>query len=218
MELSKAQIYQLPKHYKIHLINGITGTKAANLIGTKDCEGQENLGVFSSVIHLGSDPALIGFVLRQGNVPRHTFENILQQQLYTINHIHSGIYAQAHQTSAKFPKSVSEFDAVGLTPQYIDGLDVPFVLEAKIKMALSLQEVVEIKSNGTRLIIGEIIYLIAPDDCVYKHGFIDLQKAESMSISGLDAYYDLSFNSRLAYAEEGKALSKISKNSNGKQA
>ena len=35
MFLNEEKINELPKHYRIHLINGITGTKAANLIATK---------------------------------------------------------------------------------------------------------------------------------------------------------------------------------------
>jgi hypothetical protein len=42
-------------------------------------------------------------------------ENILETNFYTINHINKSSYKKAHQTSARYPKEVSEFEAVGLT-------------------------------------------------------------------------------------------------------
>ena len=84
MFFNEEKINELPKDYRIHLINGITGTKAANLIATKSKSGLENVAVFSSVLHLGSEPALIGFVLRQGKVERHTYENILETKFYFL--------------------------------------------------------------------------------------------------------------------------------------
>lgn len=217
MNLKEKDINQLPKHKKIHLINGITGTKAANLIGTVNENGQENLAVFSSVIHIGSDPALVAFVLRQGKVARHTYENIVQTKFYTINHIHKGIYKQAHQSSAKYEEGESEFDATNLVSEYIDNFPAPYVKEAKIKFALELQEIVPIKSNGTQLIVGKIKEIHIPDDLVFEHGFIDLEKAGTLTLSGLDGYYELNLLARLSYAETHLDIKEIKKDSNGKQ-
>ena len=71
------------KVYRLNLINSVTGYKSANLIGSQSLDGKENLAIFSSVIHLGSNPALIGFILRPTTVPRHTYSNIKSCLLYT---------------------------------------------------------------------------------------------------------------------------------------
>ncbi len=42
----------------------MTGIKPANLIGTISKNQVSSLAIFSSVVHLGSNPALLGFVLR----------------------------------------------------------------------------------------------------------------------------------------------------------
>lgn len=216
MYLNQEKINELAKHYRIHLLNGITGTKAANLIATKSINGLENLAVFSSVIHLGSDPALIGFVLRQGKVERHTFENIVETKYYTINHINEKIYQKAHHTSAKFPRESSEFLAVGLNCIYLNNFYAPYVEESIIKFGLKLQEIIEIKSNLTKLIIGEITDIHIPQNCVHEHGFVNLQNAGSMSIGGLDAYYNLELQARLSYAETNETPKRIDLNNNGK--
>ncbi len=54
-------IQGLEKVYKINLINSCSGFKSANLLGSISKEGISNVAVFSSVTHLGSNPANIGF-------------------------------------------------------------------------------------------------------------------------------------------------------------
>ncbi|MFY8008583.1 MAG: flavin oxidoreductase, partial [Flavobacterium sp.] len=66
----------LSKIHRLNLINSCTGYKSANLIGTKSPNGIPNVAVFSSVTHLGSSPALLGFILRPNVVPRNTYNNI----------------------------------------------------------------------------------------------------------------------------------------------
>lgn len=90
---------------RVKLINSVVGYKSANLIGTVDAEGNENLSIVSSVIHLGSSPALIGFISRPHSVERHTLENIISSGYYTINAVSADIALQAHQTSARYEKT-----------------------------------------------------------------------------------------------------------------
>ena len=62
MHLTLEDIRQLEKRHRANLINSITGVKSANLIGTRNKEGNTNLSIVSSVVHLGSNPALIGYI------------------------------------------------------------------------------------------------------------------------------------------------------------
>jgi hypothetical protein len=83
--ITAADIKAFEKLYRLNLVNAITGYKPANLIGTADGAGATNLAIFSSVVHLGSDPPLLGMVTRPTSVPRHTYENIQASGCYTIN-------------------------------------------------------------------------------------------------------------------------------------
>ena len=74
--LSKEEFDDLQKFYRINLINSCTGYKSANLLGSISSEGVENVSVFSSITHLGSNPAMLGYILRPTTVPRDTFKNI----------------------------------------------------------------------------------------------------------------------------------------------
>lgn len=203
MITSKNDILHFEKLYRTNFVNSLSGFKSANLIGTISKEGKTNLAIFSSVIHVGANPPLIGMLIRPDSVPRHTYSNIKETNYFTINHINKDIYQKAHQTSARYDKDVSEFDECGLTPEYSDTIKAPYVRESKIKIGCRLVEEHEIKSNGTIFIVGEILEVILPDDIVGEDGFIDIEKAGTIAISGLDSYHETKRISRLSYAKPG---------------
>jgi flavin reductase (DIM6/NTAB) family NADH-FMN oxidoreductase RutF len=189
---------------RVAFMNSLSGFKSASLIGTIDNKNNTNLAIFSSVIHLGSNPALIGFINRPDTVDRHTFENILQSNCFTINHIKKSIYKLAHQTSARYSKDVSEFTATGLTPQFQNNFKAPFVQESHIKYGLEFIEKHDIKINGTILVIGKVIDVILPESCLLSDGTIDIEMAETIAISGLDSYHTTNKIARLSYAKIDK--------------
>ena len=63
-KITREEIEGYEKLYRVNLINSIKGFGAANLIGSKDEAGKSNVAIFSSVTHLGSSPALFGFIVR----------------------------------------------------------------------------------------------------------------------------------------------------------
>ncbi|NHF61054.1 flavin oxidoreductase [Flavobacteriaceae bacterium TP-CH-4] len=201
MHYTKVAIEQLDSIQRLKIINAVSGVKPANLIGTVSSSGVTNLGVFNSVFHLGSNPPLQGFILRPtGEVPRHTYENLLQNGQYTINHIHNGIIEQAHYTSAKFKAEVSEFRECGLTEEYIDGFEAPFVKESHLKMGMYFKEAIPIELNDTWLIIGEIQHLVLPPEVFGEEDDVDLAAIDTVGISGLNTYYSLKKLRRFPYA------------------
>lgn len=189
---------------RLTLINSITGFKSGNLIGTQNKAGLTNLAMFSSAVHIGSDPALIGVVTRpivpDGKTSRHTYDNIKNTGFYTLNHVSLDIAEHAHQASASYPDGVSEFEATGLTPQYLGLKEAPYVLESPIKMGLEYVEEYFIQANQTILLIGKVLELIIPDDCLDEQGNLDLGRAGTVAVSGLDTYHSTTMEKRLPYA------------------
>lgn len=186
--IKRKEIDQMDKVFRLNLINSISGYKSANLIGSNGQNG-DNLAVFSSVIHLGSNPPLLGFIMRPATVPRHTLSNIRENKYYTINHIHSKLIERAHYTSAKFQENESEFDACQIEKQDIEGFSAPFVKESTIKMGMKLVEEVPIAVNGTILIIGEIEFILVDQNCIEENGQLNLNHADIACISGLNRYH-----------------------------
>lgn len=202
MDYTTEQLAGLDRITNLKLINSITGIKPANLIGTADEEGNTNLAVFSSVVHLGSRPPLLGMIARpQTEEVGHTLDNIRATGEYTINHIGPSFIEKAHYTSAKFKREESEFDRCGLTPEFVEGIKAPFVDESEIKMALRLKEIIPIEFNGTSLVIGEIIWIRFPE-AFWVDGDVDLEKSQSMGISGLNTYYSLKKEDWFPYARK----------------
>ena len=192
-------INQLQHLYKINLINSCAGYKSANLIATKSADDKTNLAIFSSVIHLGSSPPLLGFILRPTSVPRDTYENIKDTGYYTINHIHEKIIKDAHHTSAKYDRSISEFDVTNLNTDYKDSFYAPFVKNSPIQIAMKHLEDYKIKANNTKLVIGEIQGLYIEESLLEDDGFINLSKGAIVTINGLDGYAIPNLKERLEY-------------------
>jgi flavin reductase (DIM6/NTAB) family NADH-FMN oxidoreductase RutF len=201
MHLTKEDIKHIERIKRLNIINAITGIKPANLIGTISNKGETNLAIFSSVVHLGSNPALLGFVVRPSTEERrHTLENIRENGFYTINHVHEQFVERAHFTSAKFEKEESEFEKCALTEEYLTGFKAPFVKESQFKMGMRFVQSVPIEINGTLLMIGEIEHLVLPDDALNKEGYIDLSKSKSIGISGLNRYYEVKLLDEFPFA------------------
>lgn len=202
-EFTNKEIVDMDMYYRIQLINSIGGFKSICLIGSKNGQEQSNVGIFNSVFHLGSAPALYGFVCRPANRERHTLENILETKSYTINQVHHSFYNQAHQTSAKYQREVSEFEKVNLSEEYIGDIHAPFVKESKIKFGLELAETHDMMNKNT-IIIGRVVHVKVEEKLLDEKGFIQLDNAGTITGSGCDAYYETNFLQRLPYARPGQ--------------
>lgn len=197
--ITNKDIKEMSHVYRLNLINSINGYKAANLIGTKGVNG-ENLAIISSVIHLGSNPPLLGFIMRPTTVGRDTYRNIIENGAYTINHVHTKIVEKAHYTSANLEFGVSEFEKCKLTPQYKNDFIAPYVEESNIQVGMSLVEEIPIPSNGTILMVGKIEEIHIHDSIIAENGQVDLNAADTAAISGLNRYHKVEQVAQFPYA------------------
>lgn len=201
IQISYTELMEMEQRKRAHLINSVGGFKSVCLVGTADNSGKTNLAIFSSIVHIGANPPLICFIMRPDSVERHTLHNILETGVYTINHINENIYRQAHQTSARYPKNISEFDATGLTSEYKNDFKAPFVEESLIQLAVKFKERIDLTINNTIMIIGEINQMYLPGDCLHEDGYVDIEKAGTISCTGLDSYHTTQRLQRLRYAK-----------------
>lgn len=200
MQFSQEDIESLNKIKRLNLINSVTGIKPANLVGTFS-QKNSNLAIISSVVHLSSNPPLLSFMLRPDHkVPRHTFENIKETGVFTINNITNDFIDNAHYTSAKFDREISEFEQCNLTEEYLFNFKAPFVKESNLKLGMKYIESVFIKSSDTVMVIGQIEHIEVSDIALEENGCINLETLGSVGISGLNSYYDLSKVKDIPYA------------------
>ncbi len=201
IEYSSKDILALEQRYRAMFVNSLGGFKSLSLIGTRNRNGQSNLAVFNSFVHIGANPPLFGFIVRPDSVERHTLNNILETRIFTVNHVRKEFYTAAHQTSARYPEDVSEFEATGLTEENKPGYYAPFVAESHIKIGASFRQKIDIALNGTIMILAEIMYISMPEDALMPDGFVDLEKAGTITCAGLDSYHSTERISRLTYAK-----------------
>ncbi len=201
MQVTNKELMQMEQRERAHLINSVGGFKSVCLIGTVDVSGQTNLAIFNSIVHIGANPPLISFIMRPDSVERHTLSNILSVGYYTINHLNETIYRQAHQTSARYPKEVSEFDSTGLTPKYKNDFKAPYVKESNVQLGIEFKERINLSINNTIMIIGEIKEMYFPADCLQVDGYLDIEKAGTIACTGLDSYHSTNRIERLPYAK-----------------
>lgn len=199
--LTQADLAKLPSRYRAHLINSLSGFKSANLLASADTLGRTNLAMISSVVHLGADPALMGYITRPQTVTRHSVENIVATGVYTLNQVNSLMLPAAHQCGAKYPREVSEFSATGLTEGYVAGFAAPYVQQSALSIGLRLVEKVPIKHNGTELVIGQVEWVRLPSAVIAEDGYVALELLDTVAVSGLDGYHRTQRIARYSYPE-----------------
>lgn len=191
MQLTRKELEESERKWRLNLINSISGIKPANLIGTRSTDGEDNVAIFSSVVHLGSNPAQLGFIARpQTDRVHDTFRNIRETGFYTINHITDTFIERAHYTSAKLPREESEFDRMKIEKELINEFPAPFVKNSPVKIGMKLFESIPLP-NGCTFIIGSVELVSFPDKAINDLGQLDLTDSKSVGISGLNTYYNL---------------------------
>jgi flavin reductase (DIM6/NTAB) family NADH-FMN oxidoreductase RutF len=185
------------------------GFKSANLIGTISNDGVYNLAVFSSITHLGSDPALLGFILRPTTVFRHTYSNIKETNYFTINAITESIIEKAHQTSANYAPEINEFEVTEIEMELKDNVQVPFVKSSPVQLLCKYLNEYVIQENGTIHVIASIEKIFVREEMLSADYWIQLDRGNIVTINGLDGYSKTELINRFAYARVGKPLEKL---------
>ena len=198
---SLSVLQTLDRFTRANFINSLSGFKSLSLIGTVNGKGVSNLAVFSNIVHLGADPALIGFINRPLSAAPHTLQNIQETGIYTVNLVTELMYKQAHQTSAKYPDGVSEFEMTCLTAEFKEGYIAPFVAESPVQYVLKFEQVMPIELNNTFLVIGSLQEAYVPADIQEEDGFLDLAKAGILTSLGTSGYYKTEKINNLPYAK-----------------
>ena len=198
------------RFFRGNFVNSLSGFKSVSLIGTINNDGLPNVAIFSNIVHIGANPALIGFVNRPRAAAPHTIGNIETNGQYTINHLHPAIIEAAHQTSARYPLEENEFSATGLTAVYKPGCIAPFVAESNIQYSMELMEIIPITHNDTYFVIGAVQDVFLHDESIVQpDGFIAIEHAGSITSLGVDAYYNVQRIARYAYAKPNKNPERI---------
>ncbi len=178
----------------------LEGLRSPVAVGTYDGSEGLNLAVFNSMTHIGARPPLLALVFRPLTVERHTYDNLKATGVYTINHLAAAHVDALHQTSAKYPAGVSEFDAVGLTA-VSSAAGAPYVQEASVSMQLRFVEEHHVAANDCVIVIGAVEELRIVDTASFGESRLDWTSQAALVVSGLYNYYDVSHRVTKPYAK-----------------
>ncbi|AXT60765.1 flavin oxidoreductase [Aquimarina sp. AD10] len=195
------QLKELPSRYRANLMNSCTGYKPCNIIATKSKNGTTNAAIFNSIVHIGSNPPMIGFIVRPTTVPRNTYKNIRETDFFTINQVSEHMIKDAHHTAAKYDEDVSEFEKTNLNELFLDNFYPPYVQDSPIKLGCKYVNEYLIKENDTILVIGSVEHLYINNDYIHTDGWVQLDKAQTVASIGLDGYALPTLLDRFAYAK-----------------
>ncbi|MGR6087887.1 MAG: flavin reductase family protein [Arcticibacter sp.] len=199
--ISQIELGEMNSRKRGMLMNSLAGYRPVILVGTDSPEGIANLAIFNSLIHFGADPALWGLVCRPNAEERDTVRNISANGKYTLNFIHVSERQKAHQTSAKYGATVSEFDTCCFEKEFKIGCGAPFVKNAIVKIEMDSVTTIPIPLNGTSILIGKPLNIHLPTGMVGTDGFADLTGAGVLGCQGLDAYLSATLLERFPYAQ-----------------
>ena len=181
---------KIDKHFRANLINSVIGVKQASLIGTVGSNGISNLALFSSTVHLGSNPPLVAIFSRpEGDAPKQTLNNIIDIKDYSINHVNKSIINRAHSCSFKFTSEESEFTECNLSEEYIVNCKAPIVKESNVSFAVRYQRYLSIQDNGVIMVIGKIKSIFVNEGIIQDNGEIDFNQSSSIGVAGNNTYY-----------------------------
>jgi flavin reductase (DIM6/NTAB) family NADH-FMN oxidoreductase RutF len=200
--ISKEAIARMEKVPRLNLVNSCTGYKSTNLIATKSIDGQSNVAIFSSVTHLGSEPPLIGFIMRPTTVPRDTYKNIKETGYFSVNHVTVDMIEDAHHTSANYDLGISEFNKTNLEKEYKTDIEIPFVKGSPVQLYCKYVNEYYIKENDTLHIVASIEELFFDEELQHEDGWLQIDKGNVIALNGLDGYCLPKLVDRFQYARK----------------
>jgi flavin reductase (DIM6/NTAB) family NADH-FMN oxidoreductase RutF len=209
-DISTHELESMDRRFRANFINSISGFKSANLIATISSEGVANLAIFSSVIHIGANPPMIGMIMRPITVERHTYTNIIDRKFYTINSLPLKMQKDGHRTSAKYSAEISEFDQTDFTAEPNE-FDVPYVKESPVAITCELKSDMLIELNQARLIIGQVRHVKIDPRFLREDGYYDMSTAGVAAISGMDGYHEVGGATRYTYARPNESVTNLQK-------
>jgi flavin reductase (DIM6/NTAB) family NADH-FMN oxidoreductase RutF len=185
-EWSRSDLLGLDRRYRRDLINRVSGSRTVWLLTSRSLDGTANIGLFSQVVHIGANPPLMGVLFRPKTDWHHSLDNIEETKLYGLHAVHTDRWQNAHATSFAFKASQSEFDECGWSEEKMPESDLPIIKDSLARIVLEPKEIVHIRSNQCRMVVGHILSIQIREDQLDSDQLP--RPADWLNVSGLDLY------------------------------
>ncbi|MGL6234556.1 MAG: flavin reductase family protein [Segniliparus sp.] len=134
-------------------------------VSSRSAAGTPNLAPYSFFTVVSGMPPVVLF---SSNGEKDSLRNIRETKQFVINLAAEPLFEKINATSAPFDAEVSEFEAVGLTDEPSERVDVPRVSQSPLAIECSLREIIPVE--GSFLVLGDVLCVSADPDVLAEDG------------------------------------------------
>ena len=145
---------------------------------------------FSYFTIVSSNPPMVSLAIQRPNSQlKDTARNIYSNHQFVVHIVDEENVEKINETAASLPETESEIELANLTPVKSENVNVPGVLEAKVRMECRLVQAIPLrgKEPGSDLFIGEVVRFHI-DEAIYENGRIDPRGLNAVSRLAGDNY------------------------------
>ncbi|MBI4347074.1 MAG: flavin reductase family protein [Elusimicrobia bacterium] len=147
-------------------------------VSTVDAEGRPNLAPFSFFTGVTGNPMTVCFcpANHRSGGKKDTLANVEATGEFVVNVVGESLAERMNQTSAEYPRGVSEFGEAGLTPAPSARVRPPYVKESPAQLECRLHQIVRVGEGplAGNLVIGTVVFARVADP-VWKDGRVSHQ-------------------------------------------
>ena len=163
-ELQTRSVYQL--------LSGCVVPRPIAWVTSVSPEGRVNAAPFSCYTFISSAPPLLAISCgRKAGIIKDTIANAEATQEFVLNVVDEDLIVPMHKSSAEFPSSMSEIEALDIATVPSRMVAVPRIAKAPVSLECRVQQILEFGTLKTQLLIGEVLVFHVRDD-LYQDGKI----------------------------------------------
>ncbi|MFP3391892.1 flavin reductase family protein [Brevibacillus sp. SIMBA_040] len=190
MEIS---IQEIDRQDKYKLLIGCIIPRPIAWVTTVGSDGVINAAPFSYFNVASIEPMMVSIAVmrKPGSLMKDTARNIQETGEFVVNMVDVYNVDVMNQTSADYPSTVSEAEALGLELVPSALIKAPRLAASRIHFECKLHQIVELGSPTTSdLILGEVIHVQVADE-LYQSGRIDAKAFAPVSRLAGHTYAEL---------------------------
>ncbi|MFJ7669205.1 flavin reductase family protein [Lysinibacillus sp. NPDC097195] len=170
------------ENYK--LLTGSIIPRPIAFVTTKSEHGVVNGAPFSYFNIVSSNPPMLSLAIqRSAGSLKDTARHIQYQGQFVVHIVDEDNVSQVNETAASLAATESEVEKVGFTVIDSNRINVPGIMEAKVRMECRLIQTIPLKNGEEQtgdLFIGEVVQFHL-DEAVYQEGRIDSSALKAVS-------------------------------------
>ncbi|WP_319824539.1 flavin reductase family protein [Thalassovita sp.] len=171
--------------------NAIVTPRPIGWISTRGTDGLDNLAPYSFFNATAYVPPQVMFA-STGSKPdrpdsKDSVSNIRDTGVFAVNIVSYALRDAMNASSATLPANQDEFTHAGLDKGECRTINCPFVLTAPAVLECTLVDIVTLRGNGNRMVMGEVTGIHLRDDCL-RDGIFDVTTFQPLARLGYRDY------------------------------